>query len=259
MDLRARADVGWFDPAAVDTRLTRLGVTDDTRRRAGLTAERLQSFQSDVAFIRHGPRQMVGLSQQAADGHWGHLLPKSTTGWRPILLTDAPRGREDVRQVVVAMTAERGAGLAGALRQEDDVLGRRYAVVLGGPGQMADGFEPLTRRALLIAPDYESTTRAMYRTGAELTARGFGVRIAIAEATTPVHLDESPEFSRWQFEIMRSDVGLEPGSDEAVAWLKTKVLPLVQAAPDKLAAAVLMHRAQSLAANGTISETAAGV
>lgn len=254
-EIRARVELGWYDAAAVDDRLTKLGVTNETRASAGLTASALQRLTTGEVFVRHGARQAIGLSQQQANGHWAHLIPPHTGGWRPLLLTDAPRGREEVRQVIVALSPARGAALAQALRDDAEPAGRRYAVVLGGPQQLDALLEPLTQRALILAPDEDSTTRAIYRTGAEFVARGFGLRVASGEATTPPYLNEALEFAQWQFNIMRSDVGMEPRTATAVAWVRDKILPLVHVSADPMAGAILEHRARALAAGTPVLAT----
>ncbi|MBW7933762.1 MAG: hypothetical protein H3C62_09160 [Gemmatimonadaceae bacterium] len=251
--IRARVAVGWFDPAIVHTHLDRLGMTADTRRRAGLSEEALRTFRPGQVYLREGARGAISFSQQQANGHWVHLLPPRAGGWKPLAFTDAGRGREEVRQVAVALSPEVAVSLAASLRDAASTEGRRYAVLLGGPRQLDVSLDTLTRRAVILVPDEISTTAAIYRTGAELTTRGTAVRVAAVGACSPAHLDESLEFAAWQYHVLRSDVGLEPGSPEAAAWVRDKVVPIAQAAPDPVVGAVLVHRAMQLAVGAALA------
>ena len=169
-----------------------------------------------------------------------------------------PRGRANVRALVVAPSLDQAIVAAAALRDVGESADPSYAkaakatgVAVWTPGDLADAstFADLTERALIVTAPSDQP-RVASTLGAELIRRGFDARVAL----TPPHPEElhrsadallqAPHYFDWQCALLRDTIPQAEGV--GARWTRLRVRPLLAQVTDPTHRAILAHRAGGL-------------
>jgi len=253
VEQRTAYGLGAIDPTALDLHLTRLGVTAEVRRAAGLATTDLARLTPGLVWLREG-RDTPGLTQEQPT-LTVHLAPSGGAGFRPALLSAPARGRTDERQLVVTLdwTAAFAAAARHARLLADPALGddtqrrlRTVAIAYHHPQEPVDvaAYTRLVTRALILLPSERTDERRLVGAGTQWLARGVGVRVAdIWQRDRLSDVLEAREFTRWQFETHHADEGAAPGSAEASAWFTSRIAPFASQLADPGLGAIVQFRA----------------
>ncbi|MGI8546531.1 MAG: CHC2 zinc finger domain-containing protein [Gemmatimonadaceae bacterium] len=260
--LGAGSRIGILD-SGLDDHLTKLGLSDEARVRAGLTGEDIAAFAPGPVLLRLGAGSPAGFSQQFSNREWVHRSPPGTQ-FEPAFLSARPSGRPTHRVLILVPDADRAARLAtnlAALSKSDHDDARRVATIGVTAAPLDDLFDPesiarISKRAVIIAPAPDTPTRAISEYGARLFAAGIAVRIArvtpCASGTAPIGdraadaiealdtWEEADDYFTWQAKQIPTLQGVE-------SWSSRRVPALLEGMPDAAMRDVFAYRVQQAA------------
>ena len=256
--LLRQARLGYFTPALA-SHLDRLGIDATIRHRAQLSTAALASIPEGPVLLRTHAGTPSGMSHLSPSGQWIHLTAGGANGDPAVML--APRGRANVRSLVIAPSMEQALLAAAALRHAGESADVPYAkaakatgVAVWMPDDLADvtSLVDLTERALIVTAPRDQP-RVASTLGAELIRRGFDVRVGLT-SPRPGDLDDpdgcadrllrAPHYLDWQRGLLRTAVPQAAGV--GARWTRLRVRPLLAQVTDPTHHAILAHRAAAL-------------
>ena len=256
--LGAAARLGIFADG-LSEHLTHLGLSDEARRRAQLSPDDLAAFSPGIVLLRTASGMPAGFSQQTPSRAWIHRAPAGTR-FEPAFVSARPSGRPQHRVLILVPDLDRAGRLAAnlvALARSDEEQARRIATVgiVAAPDDDpldCDAVGRITKRAMVLVPAPDTSTRAIFERGVRFLAAGIAVRVADAIpqaagiappdnrlADARVALDtweDADDFLTWQAKQISTP-------DKIEAWYTKRIPALLAIIPDDQMRDVLAHRA----------------